>query len=157
MMCAGISLSWRELPESLIERYGLHDRVVIRNNCPDREIRFLYRDPRPLIPAWHGEQLGVFPWGNRDRRSKLPRTGWVRLESLEAGHWSHRQPEAVEIPATLGLEKGVWFKIREGIRGILVRDECERPHVYMLTETASHYYSVMTRAKRMPVFVGERI
>ena len=156
-MCAGISLSWRQLPESLIERFRLQDKVVIRNGCKDREIRFLSRDPRPLIPAWHGEQLGVFRWGSKDRRSKLPRTGWATLESLEAGHWSRRKPEAVEIPATLGFEKGVWFKIRQGIRGILVQDEHQRPHVYMLTEAASHYYSVMTRAKRMPVFLGERI
>jgi hypothetical protein len=38
-----------------------------------------------------------------------------------------------------------------------VRDEQGRPRVYMLTETASHYYQVMTRSDRMPVPTGERI
>jgi hypothetical protein len=38
-----------------------------------------------------------------------------------------------------------------------VRDEQGRPHVYMLTEPASHYYNVMTKADRMPVLIGERI
>jgi hypothetical protein len=63
----------------------------------------------------------------------------------------------VDIPATLGLDRGIWFQIKEGVRGILVRDETSRQHVYMLTEPASHYYNVMTRHNRMPVFIGEKI
>jgi hypothetical protein len=57
----------------------------------------------------------------------------------------------------LGLERGVWFLIPEGIRGVLVRDERGRPHVYMLTQPASHYYQIMTRNPRMPVLLGEQI
>jgi hypothetical protein len=60
-------------------------------------------------------------------------------------------------PACFGFDKGIWFQIREGVRGILVRDEAGRPHVYLLTKPASHYYHVMTRQERMPVLIGERI
>ena len=156
-MCAGISLSWRDFPVQLVEQHLLQDRKVVRLEGADWEIRFLFRDPLPLIPAWHGERLDVYPWGNTDRRSKLPRTGWVKMQDLEAGYWNQLRPEQVDIPASFGLDKGVWFQIREGIRGILVLDEKGQAHVYMLTEPASHYYEVMTRNRWMPVFVGSRI
>ena len=157
-MCAGISLSWRELPVALIEQHRLHDRVIVRQEGADREIRFLFRDPRPLLPAWYGNQLDIFDWGNRsNKQSRLPKTGWINLESLKAGDWRFLNPEPVDIPATLGLERGIWFQIREGLRGVLVRDEQDRPHVYLLTEPASHYYQVMTRSNRMPVLIGGHI
>jgi hypothetical protein len=40
---------------------------------------------------------------------------------------------------------------------VLVRDGGGCPHVYMLTEPASHYYNVMTRSDRMPVLIGRRM
>src|SRR5262249_44864501 len=66
-------------------------------------------------------------------------------------------PELVDIPACFAWDKGVWYQVREGVRGILVWDGEERACVYMLTEQASHYYQVMTRNERMPVFLGRRI
>lgn len=156
-MCTGIAIAGRDFPVALIEQHALRDRIVVRQEGADRELRFLFRDLRPLLPAWHGEQLGVYVWGNRGRRSRLPKTAWARLEELEAGVWSELRPDQVDIPATFGLERGVWFQIREGVRGILVFDEQRQPRVYMLTEPASHYYKVMTRSDRMPVFIGSRI
>lgn len=61
------------------------------------------------------------------------------------------------LPALFGLDSGIWYHIQEGIKGILVRDEHGRPHVYMLTQPASHYYQVMTRNQRMPVMIGEQL
>lgn len=61
------------------------------------------------------------------------------------------------IPASLGYEKGIRFQIKEGIRDMLVRDERGRPHVYVLTVPASHYYRVMTRSDRMPMLVDQWI
>jgi hypothetical protein len=87
----------------------------------------------------------------------MPRTGWCRTESLEAGKWRWLAPELVDIPADFGLEKGVWFQINQGLRGVLVRDESERPHVYMLTQQASHYYQTMTRHERMPILIDQEI
>jgi hypothetical protein len=63
----------------------------------------------------------------------------------------------VVIPAALGLDWGVWFPIRAGVRGLVVRDERGRPVVYVLCEPATHYYQVMTRSPWMPVLVGELI
>lgn len=57
----------------------------------------------------------------------------------------------------LGLERGVWFSVREGMRGLLVPDERGCAVAYMICESASHYYHVMTRSSRMPVLIEERI
>lgn len=153
----GISLSWRSLPQALIDRHALGDRVVVRSDEADREIRFLYRDACPFLPAWVGNELNVFSWGHPRRTSKLPRTKAVAQETIRAEIWQNVHPEPVDIPANFGWDKGVWYRIKEGIRGILVRDESNNPIVYMLTEPASHYYRVMTRNNRMPVLCGERI
>ena len=155
-MCFGIALPIDALPEELVKRYP--HRVATREPEATGELRFTFRDPVAELPVWHGNQLEVLAWGNRDdRTSRLPRTGWCRQESLEEGRWSWLQPEMVEIPAALGLEKGVWFLITEGIRGVLVHDEHGRPHVYMLTQPASHYYQIMTRHNRMPVLLGQQM
>jgi hypothetical protein len=155
-MCFGIALPIDALPEELVREH--QHRVAIREPNASRELQFTFRDPVAELPAWHGNQLRIYLWGNRDdAASRLPRTGWCRQESLEAGRWQHMRPEPVDIPAALGLEKGVWFLISEGIRGVLVRDERGRPHVYMLTQPASHYYQIMTRHDRMPVLLGQQI
>jgi hypothetical protein len=63
----------------------------------------------------------------------------------------------VEIPASRGLDRGVWFQIRVGVKGLADRDEHGEPVVNVLVEPASHYYQVMTRSPWMPVLIGERI
>jgi len=50
---------------------------------------------------------------------------------------------SVVIPATLDLDLGIWYRIREGVRGVVVRDEQERPVVYVLCKPASHHYQVL--------------
>jgi hypothetical protein len=66
--------------------------------------------------------------------------------------------EPVVIPATMGLDKGVWYRIRQGIRGLLAHDEGGRPRVYVICEPSSHYYQIMTRDSRwMATLIGERI
>ncbi|PHR88851.1 MAG: hypothetical protein COA78_36155 [Blastopirellula sp.] len=68
-------------------------------------------------------------------------------------------PQKVIIPANFAKEKkaGAWFLVTEGMRGIVVRDENSKQHVYMLTTEATHYYQTMTRHNREPVFLGEQI
>ncbi|MBN2577481.1 MAG: hypothetical protein JXB10_00630 [Pirellulales bacterium] len=177
-MCQGIALSIDELPEELLR--AQRHRVILREPGVSREVRFLYRDPRPELPVWHDARLMIYAWGNfqanpkpqEDRHSclsqpdrnvwppgnRLPRTGWCRQEDVEAGIWQPLRPVPVEIPATLGWEKGVWFLVPEGgLRGVLVRDAGGRPHVYLLTQPASHYYQIMTRSPRMPVFLGRQM
>lgn len=60
-------------------------------------------------------------------------------------------------PSPSGCERGRWFAVREGMRGILVPDERGMAVCVMLCEPASHYYRVMTGSTRMPMLIGERI
>ena len=156
-MCAGISVYWRDCPSALVENHVLYDRRIERSEGGEPEVQFLYRANPRLIPAWHQGALSVFLWGSADRQSSLPVSGLARREDVEAGQWAPWHPELVDIPACLCLERGVWFHVREGVRGILVADERGVGHVYVLTEPATHYYKIMTRSDRMPVLIGERI
>jgi hypothetical protein len=152
----GIALARSELPTELIRRHGLERRTYERGG--EREIRFLYRDRRPRLPIWRDGRLQIVRWGNaRGESRSLPRTGWTWLSTVEQGCWRNLDPVPVDIPATIGLERGVWFRIRQGIRGLLVPDERGLAVCYMICEPASHYYHVMTRSTRMPVLIEERI
>jgi hypothetical protein len=155
-MCTGIALAYSSLPLELIERHGLARRV--HDYGGEREIHFYFRDREPRLPVWHQGRLIVVRWGcRRDESRVLPCTGWTWLATVEAGGWGQWEAEPVDIPASVGYEGGVWFAVREGIRGVLVHDERGIPVVYMICEPASHYYHVMTRSRRMPVLIGERI
>jgi hypothetical protein len=155
-MCTGIALVWSELPLGLIDRHRLACRAHERGG--EREVRFLYRHADRRLPVWHAGELGVVAWGCRRGESReLPCTGWTWRESVESGRWAAWAAEPVVIPATYALEGGVWFRVKQGIRGVLVHDELGRPRVYMLCEPASRYYQVMTRSDRMPVLIGERV
>lgn len=153
-MLTGIALAVSEMPLALIERHRLrrHERGG------EQELRFLYRDRQPTLPVWHGGQLRLAPWGCRRGESRvLPCTGWTRRITVEAGRWAGWDAEAVDVPATVALDNGVWYAIRQGVRGVLVHDERGVPRVYVVCEPASHYYRVMTRSDWMPLLIGERI
>jgi hypothetical protein len=155
-MCTGIALAWNELPTELTVRLNLRRRIHERGG--EAEVRFLFEDLEPLLPIWRDYQLEIACWGNHRGRSKiLPRTGWVWREELESGVWKNTDAAKVVVPATLGLEKGVWFRIRQGIHALIVSDEHKIPHVYMLCDEPTHYYRVMTRSDRMPLLVEEHI
>ena len=155
-MCVGIALAWSELPTELIGRHRLERRLHERGG--EREVRFLFRDRDPRLPVWRDGRLQIVRWGNARGQSRyLPRTGWTWRETVESGGWRHVQPVLVDIPATLGLEQGVWFRIRQGIRGLLVPDERGFAVAYMICEPATHYYHIMTRSHRMPLLIGEHI
>lgn len=156
MMCTGIALAFSEVPLVAIEQYKLEKRLHDREG--EREFRFLFRDVPRLIPVIHEGQFKIVRWGCKRGESKhLPCTGWTWVETLHKGGWQGFDAEKVLIPATLGVENGRWFCIQEGIEGVIVADEKGELVAYMLCEPASHYYEVMTRSKRMPVLVGERI
>jgi hypothetical protein len=159
-MCRGISILKSRIRQELFERYALERLVHRRNDSAEEELWFDFADravKKVLLPVMQDGQLLLQEWGNRPGIGKLPRTGWCRKESLEAGKWKGLHPEAVEIPANFGLEKGIWFQVVEGMKGVTVLDESGAAHVYMLTQPASHYYEVMTRHDRMPVLLGEQM
>ena len=156
-MCSGISLARCEIPESLLAQNRLAERVIRRAEQAEVEFRFLLAERFPVLPIWYEGMFRIAPWGTRDRRLGIPATGWCPEEALESGLWGHLQPVEVFVPATFGWERGVWYQIREGLKGILIRDRDRQPHVYILTRKATHYYEVMTRSPREPVLVGEQI
>jgi hypothetical protein len=153
-MCAGLAIERRKIPDALIEKHQLADRIVARTPGAEPEVQFLFRARKALLPVKMGGELAIVEWGNRDdKRSRLPKTGWCRIESLERGSWQHLRPAQVDIIASYGLEKGVWFPIAEGMLGVRVFEEQGVPHVYMLTQPASPDYQAMTHHDREPVFI----
>jgi hypothetical protein len=155
-MCVGIALASSELSLDLIDQHGLRDRFHDRGGEP--EVQFLYRQRPTCLPVWYEGQLRILRWGNRRGESRvLPCTGWTWLATVEAGSWAKWSAEPVEIPATMALEKGIWYKVRQGLRGLLVEDEQGVAAVYIIIEPASHYYEIMTRSRWMPVLIDERI
>jgi hypothetical protein len=155
-MFGGIALAWSALPLELIRQHRLDRRAYERGG--EREVQFLYRHRPRWLPVWHEGQLRLVLWGNRRGESRrLPCTGWTWQATVEAGTWADWGAVPVDVPATMGLENGVWYRITQGLRGLLVEDEQGRALVYLICEPASHYYEVMTRSRWMPVLIGQRI
>ncbi len=123
-----------------------------RENGAVKEIQFLYRTSRRLLPVYIDSQLRILEWGNQSGRGPLPMPGWCHKEWLEAGHWQGLRPEPAIIVAAMALELGVWYQVKQGIECVVVHN-----HAYLVTEPSTHYYRIMTRSNRMPVLVGQTI
>ncbi len=156
-MLSGVALTLSGLPLELIDRHGLGRRIHERGG--EREVQFLFADAERQLPVWRDGRLEILRWGNRRGESAhLPCTAWTQTGTVEGGGWGECGVEPVVIPATMGLDKGIWYRIRQGIRGLLVHDEGGIPRVYVVCEPASHHYRTMTRGSEwMPVLIGERI
>lgn len=158
-MCRAISILKSRINLELLEKYNLQSRIRQRGDNAGEEIVFEFadRDHDPQLLVIHEGRMLVCEWGNRGGLTpKLPKTGWCREESLQAGKWRWLSPEKVVIPAQFGLEKGIWFSTTEGMEGIVVQDQEDVLHAYMLTRDASTYYQNMTKHDRMPVLIGEQ-
>jgi hypothetical protein len=154
-MCTAIALIANEFPLSLNET-GLEGRM--HNRGGESEVRFHWEASPTVLPVWWNGRLQVVRWGNRDRREpRLPATGWTWQKRVAEGRWSELSPEPVIIPATYGFADGVWYRVKQGMQGLLVLDRSEQPVVFMLCQPSTRYYRVMTRAEWMPVLVDEVI
>jgi hypothetical protein len=149
-MCLGIAVPIRDIPIDLIRRHALADRITQRDIASGREIQFLYRHERRLLPVSVDGQLQILEWGCR--QGPLPKVGWCNIEWFESELWTPLRPKPAIIVAELAVDRGRWFHVDEGIKCVVVRN-----HAYMLTEPANHYYNVMTRADRMPMLIGQTI
>src|SRR5947209_942404 len=131
-MFGGVALPWSALPLEMLEQPDVQRRIHERGG--EREIQFHFRDHLPILPVWHEGRLRLVTWGNRRRGGSRhpPCTGWTWLATVEAGGWLHAGAVAVDIPAIMGLDNGVWFAIREGIRGLLVTDENQVERVFVI-------------------------
>ena len=152
-MCQALALQLDDVPDIL--HNGQRHRRYQREGIP--ELRFSFDNRNPELPVIHEGQFLILPWGNKHRRARLPVTGLCAVEQLEAGQWQWLRPDAVTIPANFGCEKGRWFLIEAGVRGILVQDDSGTEHVYLLTEPATHYYEIMCHHSRMPSLIDQRI
>jgi hypothetical protein len=155
-MCVGVALACSEIPLLLIEEQGLEERVHDRGG--EKEVRFYWRADPARLPVWCHGRLQIVRWGNKDRTERrLPPTGWTWQETIAEGRWSALAPEPVLIPATFGLMNGVWYKVKQGMRGLLVHDREGKAVVFMVCQPATRYYQVMTRADWMPLLIDEVI
>src|SRR5262249_20822384 len=106
----------------MLEQPRLKGRLFARGGEP--EGRVFFREAERLPHMLLDGQLRLVRWGSRRSESKiLPPTGWTWLSSVESGQWGQANAEPVVIAASMALEKGIWFRMREGIKGLLVRDE----------------------------------
>ena len=153
-MCGGVRFKYdASLDPTLSEVYTTEQLDLARKRG---YVESVFWQPRPLLPALVGDKLRIFDWGNREESLKLPKTGWVRIESLDAGKWNYLRPQPVTIPAFQGVEKKVWFGIDHGIQGFLVkRNGVER--VYMLTLPPTPEYHALTGHDRMPALLDQQV
>ncbi len=156
-MCQGVSIDWREFLDWHIERYRLAWRSLTRMEQAEREYLFLYKQHPRELPVWCDGELIIAEWGAKNRATRLPSSGWCPQEVLESGVWGEWRPLLGEIPAMYAYDGNVWFQVPKGIRAVVLCDQKNGKHVYVLTQPSTHYYEVMTRQDRMPVFIGEQI
>ena len=151
-MCTAIALATSDLPVDLVHRHRLAERIYAREGREEFQFHW-WQVPTVLPVRWNGK-LELLPWGSKSRRGPLPYGGWVAEDHAPAIFSS---PEPAVIPANLGFQKGTWFLILEGIKGVVIETR-HGPVVYMLTEAASNYYRNMTeQSAAMPVFVNQII
>ena len=154
-MCVAIALTPSELPRTLVDQHRLAERLYDREG--HEEFQFHWWQIPTILPVRREGKLEILPWGSKSRRSPLPYGGWVSLEDIAEGVLANAHPEEVIIPANLGQQKGTWFVINEGIKGIVITTR-GGPVVYMLMERASNYFRNMTeQTAMMPVFVDQVI
>ena len=133
----------------------MSERMYIREGR--EEFQFHWWQTPTVLPVRRDGRLEILPWGSKRRRGPLPYGGWVSESHVREGLFAGSNPEEVVIPANLGQQKGTWFLIHEGIRGVVVETRFG-PVVYMLTVAATNYYKNMAeQSPVMPVFVNQVI
>lgn len=151
-MCGGIRFAYSpRLKPALQEYYTPEQCEQARTTAV---VETVFWQARPLLPVLIDGQVELFDWGNRDPTIKLPKTGWMRAESLTDGKWNYLHPQSVIIPAIQGVEKKVWFSIKHGIQGFLVR-RGDLTRVYMLTVEPTPEYRALTGHDRMPALINQ--
>jgi hypothetical protein len=153
-MCGGIRFKYdQQLELALSEIFSGEQLAQARESGT---VESVFWQPRPVLPALVDGSVQLFDWGNRDDKLKLPKTGWVRVESLDAGKWNYLRPQPVVIPAFQGVEKKVWFSIDHGIQGFLVH-RGDQQRVYMLTLPPTPEYRALTGHDRMPALIDQDV
>ncbi|MGC4002254.1 MAG: hypothetical protein QM811_03550 [Pirellulales bacterium] len=104
------------------------------------------------MPLWHSGELKIVPWGCRS--GILPRTGTIWQRTVDAGQWVGA--DDVWVPAGAGVQRGIWYPIKQGVRAILAT-KGSTSAAYLIVRESTYYYRIMTRSVVMPVLVDEII
>ncbi len=169
-MCGGVIFPFRQEYRQVLQQvYSPEEVELFERTGYVRSLYWQKGDPvLPVIMDGQEDELNghngdernehagvtIMRWGNRDKASPFPQTGWARVDSIYAGKWDYLKPSPVLILVTYGVEKGKWFKINNGIRGVVVRRGGDM-RAYMLTDQAVDEYLDMTGHARMPVLVDQ--
>lgn len=154
----GVAVLLSDIPKKLFGEHDIERRVHDRGGNV-LEVRFLWEDPDPLLPVWDGGVFRLVRWGYRGGRGPLPPYGFTWRDTVEKGGWAGIgcPTEPCKIAANYGVDRGIWYLIREGIHGVLVTAPDGARHCYMMIEPPTRYYRVMTRSERMPSLINEVI
>lgn len=107
---------------------------------------YSFKDRKPQLPLEHRGRTILATW-----------KGYCSVDALKAGHFQGQPAELIEIPAIRGFSGGIWFQIRMGIRGVLLKGPHNEQLVYMLIAPSTHYFKTMTGSARMPVLIKQVI
>ena len=118
------------------------------------EVRIHFAHQKAYLPILYNGQNQLVLWGNKTNLN-IPRTGFCKIESFQNGKWLWLHPVPVHIIASSALMNGVWFQVKEGIQGLLLKNSPGPAHCYILTQPATHYFKTMTGAERMPVLINQ--
>lgn len=151
-MCGGIGFNPNLISEEELLRFFTQEEVDYFFKTGEAQIFFW--SIRPVLPAETAGAVHLFDWGNRDKNIDLPKTGWARIESLEAGRWNYLNPVEVIIPASRGYEKKIWFNTPDKLKGVIVEKDGNQ-RIYMITKPADQDYINLTGHDRMPVFKNQ--
>ena len=160
-MCGAARFRWKDLLDPLIAK-GIpigpqpkSESNVVPQATTNEAYESRYWAGEPILPVDCNGVLSLCAWGNRSATRSYPASGWAKRESYEAGVWTKYQPTLVTIPLIAGYEKGVWFGIDQGVRGLMVGTGGER-RVYMLTVAADAAYAQLTDHDRMPWLIDQQ-
>ncbi|MBD3360390.1 hypothetical protein GF366_01155 [Candidatus Peregrinibacteria bacterium] len=145
-MCRAIRFNRFEFSDKELKAHGFE--------ASGSEIRVSFNSKSPLLPVHYRGKNIFLPWGNKGRFF-VPKTYHCRLKSLKAGKWRYFNPEPVIIIVSFGLINGVWFQVRQGMKGIFIKDKPGHKFCYIITRPSTHYFRVMTGSRRMPVLLNQ--
>ncbi|MDZ4263863.1 MAG: hypothetical protein U1B30_16235 [Pseudomonadota bacterium] len=123
----------------------------------EQDVRVYFPNPKARLPVRQKTgEIVLLPWGRRqDQKSKLPLSGWARLDSIYAGRWNRWFPKSVKLPIKSFMEKDIeghshWFYLTQGqwIQGLVARDGSEQ-RVYVATITPEMADAVHERWPRV--------
>jgi hypothetical protein len=147
-MCGGVGYKIKKITEKELKRF--YSPELIRRFKTSGRVESFFWNRNASLPVETKDGIQLVLWGNKDENIMLPKTGWAKEESLNAGKWDYLYPEVVDIPVDSGYEKKVWFDFDAGTKGIVVGKGDDK-HVYMITRGSSEEYLKETGHGREPL------